>query len=329
MPHHFPLHARVWRGFALLLAVIISTATLTACGSSTSDSGKVVLRIGDQTGATQSRLRAAGLLDNLPYEIEWAPFPAAVNLHEALRAGAVDIGGAADSPTVTAIAGGSRIKVVAAWSNRGKGTTILVPQDSPIHTFADLKGKRISPSTRGSVAHYLVIGALKNGGLKPSDAQLTFLNPSEANSAFATKNIDAWGTWGVYAARARGQLGARVLTTGEGINTGLNVYSATDTALADPRKRQAIKDFTDRVDRAYTWSKQNPAAFDTWYAGFARQPLQVATQVRPEETEYDRVPVDDQLAGTLQQTFRTWVEAGVLRGELDLSKYVERGLGTP
>lgn len=311
-----------------MAAVIVAVTTLAACGSPSSD-GKVVLRIGDQTGATQSRLRAAGLLDNLPYKIAWSQFPAAVNLHEALRAGAVDIGAAADSPTVTAIAGGSKIKVVAAWSNGGKGTSILVPKDSPIQTLADLKGKRISPSTRGSVAHYLVLGALKQAGLSEKDVTLNFLAPAEANSAFSTDSIDAWGTWGVYAARARGQLGARVLTNGAGINTGLSVMSATDTALADPNKRKAIADFDSRVDRAYAWSRQYPDAFDKWYADFAHQPVEIASQVRPEETSYQRISVDDALAGRLQHTFDTWVQAGVLQGQLDLHQYLDPGLGAP
>jgi sulfonate transport system substrate-binding protein len=274
-------------------------------------------------------MRAAGLLDNLPYKIEWSQFPAAANLHEALRADAVDIGGAADSPTVASIAAGSRIKVVGAWSNEGKGTSIIVPKDSPIRTAADLKGKRISPSTRGSVAHYLVLGALDKAGVDTKDVHLNFLSPSEATSAFASGSIDALGTWGVYAARARGQLGARVLTTGEGINSGLNVISATDTALADSRKRQAIKDFNDRLDRAYSWGRANPGAFDRWYAGFARQPLDIAAQVRPEETTYHRVAVDNALGDELQRTFDTWVKAGTLRGKRDLHQYIEPRLGNP
>jgi sulfonate transport system substrate-binding protein len=312
---------------ALLLAALLGLTTLAACGSSTSDaSGEVVLRVGDQTGATQSRLKAAGLLDNLPYKIEWSQFAAAVNLHEALRADAIDIGGANDSPTVTAIAGGSKIKVAAAWSNGGKGTYLLVPKDSPARTVADLKGKRISPTTRGSVAHYLVIGALKQAGLSDKDVTLNFLAPAEANGAFSSGNIDAWATWSVYAARARGELGARVLSDGAGINSGLNVLSATDKALGDPRKRTAIQDFASRVDKGYAWSKANPEAFDKWYAGFAHQPIEVATQVRPDETTYQRIPVDAALGGQLQKTYDTWVQQGLFPGGKHLSDYLDSGI---
>ncbi|MEV4733005.1 ABC transporter substrate-binding protein [Saccharopolyspora sp. NPDC049426] len=314
------------RLIAVLAILLTAVATLTACGSSDDE---VVLRVGDQTGETQSRLRAAGLLDDLPYEIEWSQFPAAVNLHEALRADAIDIGSAADSPTVSAIAGGSRIKAVAAWNNGGKGTFILVPKDSPIRDLADLKGKRISPSTRGSVAHYLVLGAMQKAGLSQSDATLNYLAPTDASSAFSTGSIDAWATWGVYAARTRGQLGARVLTDGAGINSGLSVLSATDAAAGDPAKRAAIADFADRVDRSYEWARQNPQDFDRWYSKFARQPLEVAAQIRPEQTGYRRIPLDGVFAEQLQTTFDTWTRAGVLQGRRNLHDYVDPTVTAP
>ena len=104
----------------------------------------MTLRIGYQTGATQSRLRAAGVLEGVPYKIEWSVYAAAVNLHEALKAGAIDIGGAGDAPTVSAFAGGSPIRIVAAWSNGGLGTDLLVPHDSPIQSVAELRGRTVS-----------------------------------------------------------------------------------------------------------------------------------------------------------------------------------------
>jgi ABC-type nitrate/sulfonate/bicarbonate transport system substrate-binding protein len=110
------------------------------------DLGKVTLRVGDQTGATQSRLRAAGVLEGVPYKIECSVYAAAVNLHEALKAGAIDIGGAGDAPTVSAFAGGSPIKIVAAWTNDGRSTDVLVQHDSPVRSVADLRGRTVSPT---------------------------------------------------------------------------------------------------------------------------------------------------------------------------------------
>ena len=305
------------RGFAMA-ALAVSTAM--ACPLAAQD---LVLRVGDQVGAERARLQAAGLLDDLPYRIEWSVYPAAVNLHEALKAGVIDIGASADSPAVSAMAGGSNIKVVAAFNNGGLGTSIIVPKDSDLQTVADLRGRTISPTTRGSVSHYLVLGALKQAGIDPSEVTLAFLSPSDASAAFQAGSVDAWGTWGIYTARTTGVLGARKLIDGAGINTGYSVYAATPAALADPARRAAMADYADRMERAYAWSRDNREDFLTFYAAFTKQDRSVVEPMFEEQTAYVRRPVDEALAADLQKVHATWVEAGVLKGDLDLRDRVE------
>jgi sulfonate transport system substrate-binding protein len=309
-----------------------SLAALTISAASPSfaaeDLSKVVLRIGDQTGATRAKLEAAGLLKDVPYKIEWSVYAAAVNLHEALKADAVDIGSSADSPAVSAIAGGSKIKVVANFNNEGLGSSLIIPAGSSIKSIQDLKGKTISPTTRGSVAHYLTLGVLKKAGLTPNDVKLAFLTPADASAAFQSGSIDAWGTWGVYLARSIGTLKATVLIDGPGINTGNGVYSATDSALADPGKVAAIGDFVARVERGYDWSRNDKEAFLDFYTGFAKQDRATVEYLYPSEAAYKRTPVDDALAASLQNVFDTWKEAGVLTGDLKFADYVYRELPT-
>ncbi len=321
------------RGFhRLAIAAAALVAGIAAPGLSRAagpqDLAGVTLRVGDQTGATRARLEAAGLLKDVPYRIEWSVYPAAVNLHEALKADAVDIGQAADSPTVSAIAGGSKIKVVANFNNGGAGSALIVPENSPIRSIADLKGRTISPTTRGSVAHYLTLGVLKKAGLTQNDVKLAFLTPTDAAAAFQAGSIDAWGTWGVYLARTIGTLNARVLIDGPGISTGNFVLSATDSALANPGKVAAIADFTARLERGYDWARADKTAFVDFYAAFAKQDKAIAEQIYPIESGYQRTPIDDVFVASLQNVFETWKEAGVLSGELVLANYVYRDLPT-
>ncbi|MCO4317889.1 ABC transporter substrate-binding protein [Phyllobacterium sp. 21LDTY02-6] len=320
------LSRRLFNVLAGGLAALCLATPLSA--SFAEDLSDVTLRIGDQTGVVRAKLEAAGLLENVPYTIEWSVYAAAVNLHEALKADAVDIGSAADSPTVSAIAGGSRIKVVAAFSNGGRGTALLVPENSPIKTIEDLKGKTISPTTRGSVAHYLTVGVLKKAGIKEGEAKLAFLTPADASAAFQTGSIDAWGIWGVYLARTVGIQKARVLIDGEGINTGHGVLSATDSALADPGKVAAIADFAARIEQGYKWSAENKDAYIDFYAAFSKQDKSIIAETYDDEAAFKRVPLDDAFTASLQNVFATWKEAGVLSGNLDLSKYVYRDLPT-
>lgn len=294
--------------------------------AATPDLSRVTLRIGDQVGQNHSKFKAAGLLDDVPYKIEWSVYPAAVQLHEALKAGAIDIGAASDSPTVSAMAGGSQIKVVSAWSNGGRGTRLYVPKGSKAARVADLAGKTISPTTRGSVSHYLVIGELAKAGLKDSDVKLAFLNPVDAGAAFGAGSIDAWATWGVYGARIRSALGARVLSDGEGINSGLLIYAATQSAIDDPGKLAAIADYSNRVERSFEWGRGNREAYVAWYRGFAKQDEAIARELSDDDLAYRRLAIDDRIAAGLKKTFDTWTAAGVLGGKLDVDRLLYRNL---
>lgn len=290
------------------------------------DLSGVTLRVGDQVGQQQSKLRAAGLLDNLPYRIDWSVYPAAVNLHEALKADAIDTGAANDSPTVTAIANGSKVQVVAAWDNGGLGTSLLVPRNSPAQSIADLKGKTISPTTRGSVAHHLVVGALRQAGIGLDEVKLAFMNPIDAGAAFQSGAIDGWATWGLYVARARGQLGARILFDGIGVNSGLFLFSATPQALADPLKRLALADFFNRVERGYVWSREQKARDIEWLKAFTKQDDAIAEALYQEDSGYRRVAIDDAFAARLRKTFDTWTSIGILQGDIDFKSRIVRDI---
>jgi sulfonate transport system substrate-binding protein len=286
---------------------------------------KVTLRVGDQTGASQGLLKAAGLLNDLPYKIEWSQYPAAVNLHEALKADATDIGAANDSPTVSAIAGGSKVSVVAAWNNGGRGTSLLVPRHSQARTIADLRGKTISPTTRGSVGHFLVVGLLKQAGIGLDEVKFAFLSPTDATAAFGSGSIDAWAIWGIFRARAEGVLGAREIDSGESVSTGLGLLSATAASVRDPGKLAAIRHFCALVDKGYEWGRTHRDDYIAWYAGFAKQDKSLAANVYAENVAYRRVPIDDSLVARLKKTYQVWLDTGVLSGAIDFNQHVLRG----
>jgi len=313
------------RSLALSAGILALGAAMRPVRAAPLDLSKVTLRIGDQTGATRSKLQAAGLLQDVPYNIDWSVHAAAVNLHEALKADAIDIGSANDSPTVSAIAGGSRISAVAGWYN-GKGAILLTQKNSAIRTLADLRGKTISPSTRGSVAHYLVVAALKQAGIGLDEVKLAFLSPADASAAFSAGSIDAWGTWGVYKARALGALGARVVTEGAGLNSGQLVLSATQKVLQDPAKVAAIAEYAARLDRAYDWTRANREQHIRWYAGFSRQEEAISALLYDEDAAYRRTPMDDRFVARLRETFDTWRSVGVLSGDIDFNRYVFRDI---
>ena len=68
---------------------------------------------------------------------------------------------------------------------------IVVPTDSPIKSFADLKGKRVSVGIRAGGEANLFLRLLELYGMKESDLKIEFLGKGEGTSAYKDGSVDA------------------------------------------------------------------------------------------------------------------------------------------
>ncbi|MET0700452.1 MAG: PhnD/SsuA/transferrin family substrate-binding protein, partial [Mycobacterium sp.] len=137
----------------------------------------LVLQVGDQKGGTESLLRAAHALDDLPYEIAFSTFTSGPPQIEAATAGKIDFAITGNTPPIFGAASGAKVKVVSAYNGGGVGDQLLVHADSPIQSVSDLRGKTILVG-KGSSAHGNVLGQLDKAGLTPADVNLVFLQPA-------------------------------------------------------------------------------------------------------------------------------------------------------
>lgn len=233
---------------------------LAACGGA-GKGARTKLVLGDQVHLLQSKAEAAAALKDLAYDIEWANFVGAAPLLEALNAGAVDTAPAGDLPVVLAAAAGAPLKIVAASVSSTRDIAIIVPPGSPIRTVADLAGHRvIVSSARGSISHYLLLEALKEAKVDRKAVDIGFMLPNDAAAAFAAGRIEAWATFGTYQLAAE-QRGARVLRDGQGINTGLLLIAASQAALDDTAKREALTNMLGRFRTAGQWAQSHSEAY--------------------------------------------------------------------
>jgi sulfonate transport system substrate-binding protein len=172
------------------------------------------IRIGTQKGgffpAVKARHTVEDVFKPLGIEIKWVDFQFGPPLLEAINVGSVDFGYVGDSPPIFAQAANARIRYVAAVKQQGSTQAIIVPQDSPIRTLADLKGKRVAFG-KGSSAHNLLVAALEKAGLTWSDITPAPLAPADATAAFVKGSVDAWSIWDPYFALAELKEHARVI----------------------------------------------------------------------------------------------------------------------
>ncbi|WP_052141452.1 ABC transporter substrate-binding protein [Klebsiella pneumoniae] len=176
---------------------VAAALMLLALGGYATAQERLTLRIADQKGGMRSQLEAANALQNLPYDIKWAEFPAAAPLAEALNAGAVDAGIIGDAPLLFALANGAPVKAIAVDKSNPAGTAVLVSPGSTLKSGADLKGKRIATG-KGSIGHFVALKALEQAGISPKEVQWVFLGPVDAKVALLNGSVDAWATWEPY-----------------------------------------------------------------------------------------------------------------------------------
>jgi sulfonate transport system substrate-binding protein len=279
------------------------------------------LHVANQKSSIKLLLDAAGELKDLPYSIEWSEFPAAAPLGEALNAGAVDVGGLGDAPYVFALGAGAPLKVVSVIHIGGRFTTaILVPRDSPLHSVADLRGRRIVTG-RGSIGHFLALRALREAGLASSEVNFIYLLPSDARGLLDSGGADAWSTWEPYTTIATTQNAARVLLSGEKLLSNNLYLAATSQAVAG--KRVQLEDFVKRIERAYRWSNEHPEAYAKAQARVTGLPLDVHLEMA-RNTRFQRIAIDDPLIAELQTTADLYRQEGIVDRPIDVSRSFDK-----
>ncbi|MCW2898830.1 MAG: aliphatic sulfonates family transporter, periplasmic ligand-binding protein [Streptosporangiaceae bacterium] len=287
------------------------------------DQTKVTLRVGDQKGSSvKSLLAAAGLLKGIKYKISWSLFPSGPPILEGINAGAVDFGSVGNTPPVFAAAARSNIAIVAATEVRLDGQAIVVPNNSPLRTPAELRGKKIAVA-RGSSGNAQLLGVLKKNGLGLTDVQPQYLQPADALTALASGKVDAWATWEPYTAQAEAEANARILADGNGYVNGYGFQVTSRKTLGDKGRVAALKDFLSRYRRAVLWTNGHQKQWAAVWAKDTGMPLPVAeTAVRRRLTKI--VKIDDTVITSEQQLADAFTGARLLPGKVEIAGYFDR-----
>ena len=289
-------------------------------GLVTSAGAQVTLRVGDQKGNSRAVMEAAGVLKDVPYKIEWKEFAAAAPLLEALGVGAIDSGIVGDAPFTFAAASNVPVKAIAAIRQTREGLAILVPENSSITSFDQLKGKTIATG-RGSIGHQLVLAAMDQRGWTADDVKLVFLAPSDAKVAYTQGSVDAWSTWEPYVSQEEVLFKARRILTGEGLTPGLSFQVATPAAIKE--KREALADFVRRLTAARAWSQDHVEAYAEAWGKLMNippaVPLNWLTRAR-----IRIAPIDDSVIADEQKTIDLYLRTGLIKQQLSASGVLDR-----
>jgi len=136
--------------------------------------------------------KSQGMLQKEGIEIEIISFEGASKMDLGMTSGSVDI--TLGSPTeMAAIAKGMPAKAVAIIARPVKELAIIVPNDSPLTSIKELKGKSIGIATVGSITQWAALELARSQGWKPEDVKLVSISSGggAAAAAMKTHQVDA------------------------------------------------------------------------------------------------------------------------------------------
>jgi sulfonate transport system substrate-binding protein len=263
------LRRRHWIASALAAPVLIPALACAWAPATARAAEAQRLRIGYQKSSTLAIwLKSKGILEKTlaPLNVapDWHEFSSGLPLLEALNVGGLDItADVADAVPPFALAAGAQITYYASESPSPTAQAIVVKNDSPIRTLAQLKGKRVA-FAKGAGAHYLLVAALRSVGLYITDIEPAYLSPADGRAAFENGSVAAWVIWDPFLAAVQRQSGARILQDGQGLSCYRRFYLAS-TSYAT-RRNDVLSLVFSELRSAGAWIKGNPVEAAQWYA---------------------------------------------------------------
>jgi sulfonate transport system substrate-binding protein len=264
---------RVNRGFPFLCLIftilVLISALLSGCGSENSNAKKntvkantestdEIVKIGYQKNGPLVILKSLGTLEKRlvqdGYKVEWKEFTSGPALFEALNAGSINFGRTGDSPPIFAQAADTPFVYVAAGKSKYQGSGILVPENSPIKSVVDLKGKKVG-FAKGSSSHFLLVKALEKAGIPYNAIKSSFLQPGDARVAFEKGNIDAWVVWDPFTADTQIHSKARMVVDGAGLTTDRDFLLANRDF--EQKHGKVVDIIVDEVQKSSEWANSH------------------------------------------------------------------------
>ncbi len=221
------------RIIAFVMISVFALALLTGCGKSDTDKNEqsshmvcialqpsaafIPMMIARRTGDLEKALKKQGV------RVVWYDFESGPPMNDSIANGETDICLYGDVPTVSAIESGCTREVVGISAQAADSYAMVVSNNSPIKSAADLKGKKVATNL-GSTGHNMVDKYLSTAGLTINDIELVSATPADMSYMVRNGIVDAISVWEPSITRLVDNGDCRILAQGsdcglEGINT--------------------------------------------------------------------------------------------------------------
>ncbi|QVQ52758.1 ABC transporter substrate-binding protein [Spiractinospora alimapuensis] len=305
--------------------LVVGVLTATACSpapdaSETSADGDLTeVRVGPLS--TQNLLtlseESGGLEDSVGDDATVdvaAPFTAFAPGAQALAAGQIDITSGSVTSLVGAVDATPELVAFAVEVNNNDTQGIVAAPDSDIDAVEDLVGQRVAVN-QGGTGEYILLSALDDAGIDPSEVDRVYLDPEDSASAFSTGQVDAWATWDAYLASAVSTDGAELVAVANEIGAVNPTIHVTTREFAEnhPEELRAVYDaLVAEGERVNDDPDVIPEAYTA--AGLPEDAVEVIRGFAPPTI----APADADFVADLQRAADVYADHGLIDTELNV-----------
>jgi ABC-type nitrate/sulfonate/bicarbonate transport system substrate-binding protein len=308
-------HGRIFATLIFAAATVAAIAARPATGNDVVRFGK-----GHPTAFTFVPVDvgvAAGTFAKHGIDMKVFSFHGAGKFHQGFAAGSIDMG-AASGPDMVFVAKGSPVKAVFNEAGPPLNIGIGVAYDSPIKTVADLKGKSIGVTTKGSLTWWLPRHLAELQGWGADGVKTVSLTSTPGMIAgLRTKQVDAISTGidSVFVLESKKQ-GRMLLSYGEYVKDFMVhvIYASNDFIAHHPDEvRKVLAGWVDTIK----YMKGHKAEVVDIYYRVSKIPPEIGS--RTYDTEMPIFNTDGHfIDSALQVLAKSYVEMGQVKKEPDM-----------
>jgi sulfonate transport system substrate-binding protein len=344
--------ARRLLSITLVLISTLALVVLSACGQTTATSlgksqagsgqkpalsekpkDKVVVNIGLQGKVSvlhyaREKKIFEDAFSKVGAEVKWYDFQSGPPYFEAMAANRLDLGSVGGTPVVTGQAADIEFKAISVTGDGKASNAIVLPKDSPIKDFKELKGKKLAIA-KGSSSYYFLYKLLDLNGLKDTDLKIIQLQPDEARPALETGAIDAWATSEQHVISAEVQVGAKKLITGEDINLNAPGFIITRTKFAQDNP-ELLQLFLKTYEQTRQYYAAHLDEMTDYFTGTTKLEKEIVSRILKSSAPL-LSPISPEFAKAHQAQADFLLSTGGIKKKLDTSKvldstYIEQAL---
>jgi len=198
---------------------------------------------------------AKGFFQKHGVDVEIVTFAGAAKQQQALVADAVDIG-LGGGPEMSTVAKGTPVVGIAAYAGRPDGLVLVAGANGPVKTIADLKGRKVSVSSVGSLTEWTTRELSRHEGWGPEGINVVFLGDIAGQiAALKTQQIDAMSSDVATAARLE-RIGHTVVNFGT-IIPDFIVHIIYATKKVTEQRPEAVRGFLAGWFETIAWMKSH------------------------------------------------------------------------